>query len=359
MLASILRLGSFSASAYLKYLTWLFLRKLPLGYRFLPTIKAVFAVFFTSFLLQPRLKSKHRITSILLGVATSSSLINLFIVALNLGCLICCLDFVHRGHVFHPVGHLSFARVGYVDSSSAQIVIGHSGMLAPEGFNFTYTDTSTNDTIELANLHIIPENASSTTIALDSLLPSSKYTYQTSLGHAGRFSTSEKSPEVVRFISTSCMKPFYPYSPFKHALSIEGFHHLSSYLMREGTPVQEFIFFLGDFIYSDLPTAPSSYTQDYFTTLYRQIYASPDYTQILRDTPWLHIFDDHEIINDYHPSMSLQDDASPQKLYGSAIHPFMHYQHLANPTAYSPNVFYYTFSRGPASFFVLDTRTYR
>ncbi|KAJ8095233.1 hypothetical protein PM082_010456 [Marasmius tenuissimus] len=361
MLSSISRLSSAFASIYMKYLTWMFLRKLPLGYRFLPKIQAALAVFLLSFALQPKLKTRRRSIPILLGVATNDTITNLITVALNLGSLLCCMDFIYRAHLLHPADQLSFSRVGFVTSSTAKIVIGHCGASPIVNFNFTYADNSTNDTISMTDLQIQPQDALTITILLESLSPSSNYTYSTSLGHVGSFSTPEENPAVLRFISTSCMKPFYPYNPLKHALSLEGFQHLSGYLSHSSTPTQDFIFFLGDFIYSDLPTAPYSYTREYFTALYRQIYASPDYTQTLRDTPWLHIFDDHEIINDYHPSMSLHitGDADPQELYKNAISPFVHYQHLANPTPYSPDVFYYTFSRGPASFFVLDTRTYR
>jgi alkaline phosphatase D len=96
------------------------------------------------------------------------------------------------------------------------------------------------------------------------------------------------------------------------------------------------------------------YTTDYYTKLYRQIYASPSWTQSLRDLPWLHMFDDHEIINDFAPSGSDAD------LYEEAIQPFHHYQMVANPSGIN-NIQKsdFSFNIGQVSFFVLDNRSYR
>jgi len=46
-------------------------------------------------------------------------------------------------------------------------------------------------------------------------------------------------------------------------------------------------------------------------------------------------------------------------MYRDAMNPFVWYQHRVNPSSSDPNKFYYTFRRGDASFFVLDTRSYR
>jgi alkaline phosphatase D len=105
---------------------------------------------------------------------------------------------------------------------------------------------------------------------------------------------------------------------------------------------------------SDLPMQLGRYTTDYYTKLYRQIYASPSWTQDLRNVPWLHMFDDHEIINDYAPSGSDAD------LYEEAIQPFHHYQMVANPSGiHKAQNSYFTFNIGQVSFFVLDNRSFR
>jgi hypothetical protein len=64
---------------------------------------------------------------------------------------------------------------------------------------------------------------------------------------------------------------------------------------------------------SDLPVQLESLTTKFYHwhQLYRQIYASPSWTRTLRDLPWIHIFDDHEVINDYHPGIANGDVSKP------------------------------------------------
>jgi len=46
-------------------------------------------------------------------------------------------------------------------------------------------------------------------------------------------------------------------------------------------------------------------------------------------------------------------------VYQAAIDPWMHYQGAVNPDPLFPHQPYYSFSQGPASFFMLETRRYR
>lgn len=102
-----------------------------------------------------------------------------------------------------------------------------------------------------------------------------------------------------------------------------------------------------------MPLAP--YTRNYFTQLYRQVYASPSWTPLLRSVPWLHMYDDHEIINDFAPS-SLERVA----LQEQALGPFRAYQLSVNPPAVEPFQPTYTaFNIGDVAFFVLDSRSFR
>lgn len=73
--------------------------------------------------------------------------------------------------------------------------------------------------------------------------------------------------------------------------------------------------------------------------------------------PWLHTLDDHEIANDW----SLGNETEP---FPSASDPFIHYHVSVNPpippsSPKSSNTTYFQFNRGPAQFFMLDTRRYR
>ncbi|KMU74697.1 hypothetical protein CISG_00627 [Coccidioides immitis RMSCC 3703] len=74
--------------------------------------------------------------------------------------------------------------------------------------------------------------------------------------------------------------------------------------------------------------------------------------------PWIHTLDDHEIANDW-----ASGNATPP--YPAAVDPYLHYHVNVNPPipehphSIPSNTSYFSFINGPASFFLLDTRTYR
>jgi len=117
--------------------------------------------------------------------------------------------------------------------------------------------------------------------------------------------------------------------------------------------------FLGDFIYVDVPKRWGTSVEDY-RMKYRQVYASPDWPAVGQNLSWIHVLDDHEIENDF--------DSGNSTLYKAAVDPYHHYQTAANPPlggvssvfgAANRDATYFEFTQGPASFFMMDTRTYR
>jgi len=198
----------------------------------------------------------------------------------------------------------------------------------------------------------VDENADHVVVfVLSSLTSNTTYDYRTNSTHTGMFSTD---PDVVNknwsMISSSCLAPFFPYNPLHHALHIPGFAHLNTYL---ATKQIDFMLFLGDFIYIDLPVRFGSQASHY-TTAYRQLYSSPSWTPSLLSLPWLHIYDDHEITNDW--------SSNDTGIYQTAMSPWNSYQKNGNPQKSGrdgENVNYYVFRKGEVSFFVLDTRRYR
>ena len=60
----------------------------------------------------------------------------------------------------------------------------------------------------------------------------------------------------------------------------------------------QFMLFLGDFIYIDVPGGQGRSLEDYRRN-YRQVYASPDWPDAAKELPWIHVYDDHEIQNDW------------------------------------------------------------
>jgi len=117
--------------------------------------------------------------------------------------------------------------------------------------------------------------------------------------------------------------------------------------------------FLGDFIYIDVPRRHGTSVEDYRRE-YRQVYASPDWPSVGQNLSWIHVLDDHEIANDW--------DKNTTGVYDAAVDPWHHYQTSVNPPkarqagTYNKrraDATYFEFTQGPASFFMLDTRTYR
>jgi alkaline phosphatase D len=117
--------------------------------------------------------------------------------------------------------------------------------------------------------------------------------------------------------------------------------------------------FLGDFIYIDVPRRFGASVEDYRRE-YRQIYASPDWPSVGQNLSWIHVIDDHDIANDW--------DKNTTGVYNAAVEPWHHYHTSVNPPKSRQagafhkvrwNATYYEFTQGPASFFMMDTRTYR
>ncbi|KAM6530250.1 hypothetical protein FALCPG4_008374 [Fusarium falciforme] len=343
------------SSLTLRYTSILFARFHPLGRRYLDRIYWSFGIFLFAFITQLflarrlslRLK-RNRGLALLLTIFDDARPISTAVSFLvNICCLAAVLDFLFRGHILHQSNNLSFSRIGFVDSSTARVVI-----RAP---NSDYVDITITSDSGASGAKVDPiltnrESDYTGTFLVEGLAPNTSYTYSTNASHTGSFRTSVLPQDLKRWslISSSCIKPFYPYSPINHGLRIKGLEHLSNYVSTK--PV-EMMLFLGDFIYIDLPI-PLGWDAKAYYTAYRQAYASPSWSSQLRAIPWLHVYDDHEIINDW--------AANETGLYGIAMQPFWSYQGHANPPSeFGARNTYYVFRRGGVSFFVLDTRRYR
>ncbi|KAK9372522.1 PhoD-like phosphatase-domain-containing protein [Lipomyces chichibuensis] len=296
------------SSLVLRIIAPYFVRWLPLGPRFTPLIYTSSVIYFTTFAYD-------------------------FVV--NLLCLIVSLDFVYRSHIFYDGKELSFSRVGYVDSSSARIVVRAPSTLT---IQIEYRQDNLDQWIPLDNV---------LTFTLTSFDENASYVYRTNASHLGSFHTPIRNPKRWAMVTTSCIKPFYPYNPFDHSLRIRGLEYLSQFITFHNV---DFVLFLGDFIYIDLPHRFGWTTDDYYRA-YRQVYSSPSWSSELFALPWLHIYDDHEITNDW--------SGNETGLYQDAIQPYLYYHHAANPPPLRKGATYYSFRRGDVSFFVTDTRRYR
>ncbi|KAK4104903.1 hypothetical protein N658DRAFT_493004 [Parathielavia hyrcaniae] len=268
---------------------------------------------------------------------------------------------------------LSFVRVGYVSDSEAKLLIREPDQsMMPVSVEVHVKDPQPPFDNPLwqnaGGVRWTTNETDYTAVVSIPLRHSRKRTYEwrTSNNHTGEFTApppvghaEETNSGPFIFVSTSCIVPRLPYSPFAHPLSIPGFKHLAKVLPSLNA---QFMLFLGDFIYADVPRYWDK-TAVYYRQKYRQIYASPDWPAVGQNLSWIHVLDDHEIANDW--------SANSTGVYASAVDPFHHYHAAANPppvprkAARSPlpnnpkSITYAHFTQGPAAFFLLDTRSFR
>ncbi|KAL7272985.1 hypothetical protein RUND412_004172 [Rhizina undulata] len=304
-----------------------------------------------------RKKSAKPLKTLLSGIPSpSSTVLSLTTFLINVLLTLATWDLTFRATYFYPAKDLSFSRIGYVGPDSAKLLIRE-----PMKEKFPVSVWYHVDAPGVINSHLVDtiprltnETDFTTTITIPHLNPETKYRYFTSSDHTGSFTTSPPagsppSTNMFTFLTSSCLKAGFPYEPLQHPLSVKGFRILGSMLEELKA---SFMLFLGDWIYIDVPRRPGNDVEDY-RQMYRQIYASPDWPLVGADLPWIHVLDDHEIANDW--------DANTTGLYQAAIDPFTHYQHFSNPPPVRKSgETYYAFNWGSsASFFMLDTRTYR
>lgn len=297
--------------------------------------------------------------SLLLGLPTPSSLSwSLVTATINVLLVLGTIDVVYRGKWSYPSQDLSFARVGYVSDTSAKILVREPNTRQlPMYISYRGAPGSgVDDSWKSAGQVYLLSNQTDFTYSqvIAPLRPSTQYQYAVSNNHSGFFTTAAPAGQMApgsskfTFLTSSCIKPRFPYNPFTHPLSIPGLKHLAKWIPELRA---SFMLFLGDFIYIDVPHRFGVDAETYRRE-YRQVYSSPNWPAASKDLPWLHVIDDHEIANDW--------DKQLEDPYPAAIDPWdIYHSSLNPPPAVSPNASYFQFTQGPASFFMMDTRRYR
>jgi alkaline phosphatase D len=308
------------------------------------------------------------LTTLLTGLPSPSSplysiisfLANAIIVAM-------VMDLVYRAPLLHPVHDLSLARVGYVSDTTASILVREpDASQLPVFLSYRWADY---DRVESSRVTDNAWKASGRinslsnvtdftgTFTITGLHPDTRYEFVVSNNRTGHFTTAPRVGEVsshhsngnmFTFVHSSCVKLNFPYSPLAHPLSAQGFRHLNTAL---ASLKAQFMIFLGDFIYADVPHQHGKSLEDY-RLQYRQVYASPDWPAATEHVPsWIHVYDDHEIQNDWSANSAVP--------FESAFDAYELYHTSVNPPPVRPKMSYFSFTQGPASFFLLDTRRYR
>ena len=310
-------------------------------------------------------------TTFLTGLPSpSSALLSAATLLLNIGLVLAVMDLTYRAKFLHPSPDLSFARMGYISPIEANLLVREphpsqwpvyvSYRLAnpPETYETSAwqhagtVDSLSNETDYTAAVKFVVPNH-----------PERSYQWVTSNNHTGFFTTPPKVGHITKagtftFLTSSCILPHFPYNPFDHALAIPGLRYMAN-VIKSIPGGAQFMLFVGDFIYVDVPDRFGVQAEDYRRE-YRQIYSSPDWPLVGQNLSWIHVLDDHEIANDW--------DEGTSGVYNAAVDPWHHYHTSVNPpkthragtyNSVRDKATYFEFTQGPASFFMMDTRTYR
>lgn len=211
-----------------------------------PTIEATETVVY-------RRKDPHPLRTLLFGIPSpSNGKLSLATFAINALLALAAWDFTFRTHYYYPNNDLSFSRIGFVGPSSAKLLVREPRF---EHWPVTVWYVPDGPTVTTTHLvDVVPSLSNETdftkVVNIRKLDPETKYRYFTSSNHTGTFTTA---PEVGKpphsgkftFLTSSCLKPRFPYDPFSHPLSVKGFKILGGMLDELQA---SFMLFLGDFI---------------------------------------------------------------------------------------------------------------
>ncbi|ESK85963.1 alkaline phosphatase family protein [Moniliophthora roreri MCA 2997] len=304
---------------------------------------------------------------------------------INLGLALACVELAFTPFI-DKAGDVIFSRVGAVYPDSAKIVVRYPNTTSRVHISWREALHVANSEPQLWKkgplVELSEEKDWIDTVVLKGLWPSTNYEYVLSDANGTllpypqtpisfRTFPDPKLPggKLLRFVSTSCITPNFPYRPL-HGRTIKGFDLLSEYLfpnklvldiakdddklnVTEVKPDVEFMFFLGDFIYADVPVYTGK-DQESYRRLYRRNYQSPSFRKVYERLPILFTYDDHEFINNFEGN---GDDSKPP--FPNASDAFRLYSASANHDSNIKDVHYYDFRYGDIAFFVMDTRRYR
>ncbi|KAE8328976.1 PhoD-like phosphatase-domain-containing protein [Aspergillus sergii] len=393
-MVSLPRVAAATSSAILRLAAFIFLRWIP-GHHFPPLIFTSLVVYLSSLFSLSRpadesttnrphdlkrsrntarsaesLANDSVLKTLLTGLPSPTSpWVTRLTVLVNIVLTLFTSDLLLRGLVFYPANDVAFSRIGYVSPTTANLLVREpdSAQLPLVVF---YQEAEQDDPlkwVEEGIIYALDESTDFTTsVTLQNLKPSSHYRYSLSNNRTGSFVTAplhgSESANRLSFLTSSCIKPNFPYNPLSHPLRIEGIEKMTETVSKLPSLLRPaFMLFLGDFIYIDVPQRFGS-SVSHYRSEYRRVYSSPSWyshgDNPAIDLPWIHTLDDHEIENDW----SKGNNTAP---YLAAADPYIHYHVSVNPPipatpfAKPENTTYFSFINGPASFFMLDTRTYR
>ncbi|KAL0947239.1 hypothetical protein HGRIS_013360 [Hohenbuehelia grisea] len=329
-------------------------------------------------------RHEEPVLNILFSLPTKSRRLKLANLIINVFLLLAVVEFLAYPFI-DSASDVVFTRVGAVYHDRIKIAVrypltNHSDEELPY---IVWREANNNSSwVHGPSLHLSEDNDWVQTVQLTGLWPSASYEYR--LSSNGSFLPYPSEPisfrtfpdphittgSRFRFLVSSCITPNFPYVPM-HGRRIRGFDLLADYLFKDEETVSqenhtafnvsstpalspvEFMLFLGDFIYADVPLYIGNDPEAY-RRLYRRNYQSPSFRKIYEKLPILHAYDDHEIINNF---AGQGNDSIPPFI--NATNPFTIYNSNANYDSPISGQYYFDFRYGDTAFFVMDTRRYR
>ena len=201
-------------------------------------------------------RDPHPMRSLVFGLPSPSNRkLTLITFAINALLALATWDLTFRSHYFYRQEDLSFARIGFVGPHSAKLLVREP---RSDKWPVTVWYSPEEEKVKTNLVDSIPKLGNETdytaAIQISRLEPETKYRYFTSSNHTGTFTTAPPlgqppSSGHLTFLTSSCIKQRFPYSPFQHPLSIKGFQILGGLLDELKA---SFMLFLGDFIYIDV-----------------------------------------------------------------------------------------------------------
>ncbi|ODV90208.1 hypothetical protein CANCADRAFT_1937 [Tortispora caseinolytica NRRL Y-17796] len=279
----------------------------------------------------------------------------MFTISLTINLLLAyfAYDFIYA-KLNYPTYDLTYMRAGYVNQTSATLSLRAPNVTRPFNIEMVLLDTGNYSitVAEIAPVDLFESTDYTATVTVNNLLPGTKYMFFSSDLNRSVTLTTEPLPQFVdkfSFLSVSCMLPHFPYSPLQDPRHIAAFD-----LYREQAANAQFMVFLGDFIYADVPYSLSE-DRSYYQMLYRQVYYSmtKEGNEAWTNLPLYNILDDHEIVNDFD---NTQGDSVVRESVDFA---WDFYQGDPNPPSVRPDSKYFQFTYLGLPFFCADTRTHR
>ncbi|TIC74686.1 Metallo-dependent phosphatase [Wallemia mellicola] len=294
-------------------------------------------------------------------------------------------DFLWSPLLLLPASNVAFARLGHVTDVSAKVVarVPPPNWVSQDSYDGTdheplarviyKTRDSENSWLDGPTFAgASPESDWMDAVTLENLWPSNDYDYSVVYLDGKRIpgipetlplrtSPDPKLTSIkasmwggnggtkLSFVSGSCVTLGFPYRPAGH-FRIPGFDLLAEHIKKH---TMDFMIFLGDFIYADIPLSIGTSPENYWRK-YRQTMSSDSFRKVYEQLPFYHMYDDHEIANNYAGQDNL--NVSP---YREAMIAWKAYNSAGNPDALTPNHSYFSFDYGDVAFFTLDTRAHR